>query len=109
MKRIILVVALALSAATVRAQTASTSNVAPRTSAPTSAMLEYRARAETSNLPTFVVNSQRGQPKSQTVVRVGLTAPLPGSVPTTTRVMPDAFALLHTEYPWRKGLHPKFR
>lgn len=107
MKRIILLVAIALSAATLSAQTASTTNVAPRTSAPTSAILEYRARAETANLPTFVVNSQRGQPKSDTVVRVGLTAPLPGSLPSTTSVMPDAFALLHTELPWRKGLHPR--
>ena len=106
MKRLLLLLAMALPVA---GQTASTTSVAPRTSAPTSAVLEYRARAETSNLPTFIVNSQRGQPKSTTVVRVGLTAPLPGSLPTTTSVMPDAFALLHTEYPWRKGLHPRFR
>lgn len=109
MKRLIFALAVSLSAATLSAQTASTTNVAPRTFTPTSSALEYTARAETADLPTFVVNNQKGQPKSTTTWHIGLFAPLPGSVPTTTRVMPDAFSLLHTEYPWRKGLHPKFR
>ena len=108
MKRLLIALTLVASATALRAQTATTSSVAPRIFTPASASLEYQARAETSGLPTFVVNTQRGQPKSQTIVRIGLMAPLPGSVPTTTSVMPDAFSLLRTEYPWRKGLRPKF-
>ncbi len=109
MKRFLIALTLIASATALRAQTATTSSVAPHTFSPTSALPDYRARAETSELPTFVINSQRGQPKSKTVVRIGFLAPLPGSVPTTTSVMPDAFALLHTEYPWRKGLRPGSR
>jgi len=106
MKRLLIALTLVAAATALRAQTATTSSVAPHTFSPTSALPDYRARAETSELPTFVINSQRGQPKHNTVVRIGLLAPLPGSVPTTTSVMPDAFALLRTEYPWRKGLRP---
>jgi hypothetical protein len=36
-------------------------------------------------------------------------APFPGSVPSTTSVMPDAFALLGTEYPYRPGMKPARR
>jgi hypothetical protein len=106
------------------AQTASTSDVGPRTNAPTSSSLEYQARAATSGLPTFVVNTPPETPSKvrihmnfaslqmtggRTNLRVTwlpLLAPLPGSVPTTTSVMPDAFALNHVEFPWRKGLRP---
>lgn len=127
MRRLLLTLALVLSASMLNAQTASTSNVAPRTSAPTSAVLEYRAWAATSDLPTFVINTtpnERGKINvdlnlgslvmtgGSTNVRLTwlpLLAPLPGSVPTTTSVMPDAFALNHVEFPWRKGLRPRFR
>jgi hypothetical protein len=106
------------------AQTATTSDVGPRTFDPTYAGLEYKARAATAGLPTFVVNTTPETPgrvnvdvnvgslvitSRHTNVRIAwlpILAPLPGSVPTTTSVMPDAIALNHVEYPWRKGLRP---
>ncbi len=126
MRHLLTALVLTLSATLLSAQTASTANVPPRTSAPTSALLEYRAWAATSDLPTFVVNTTPNEPGikvdmnlaslavtgGSTNVRVTwlpLLAPLPGSVPTTTSVMPDAFALNHVEFPWRKGLRPRFR
>jgi hypothetical protein len=124
MRHVLTALLLALSASIVSAQTASTSDVGPRTSFPVFAGLEYKARAATSGLPTFVVNTTPETPGRVNVdVNVGslvitsrhtnariawlpILAPLPGSVPTTTSVMPDAFALNHVEYPWRKGLRP---
>ena len=124
MRHVLTALLLALSASVVSAQTASTSDVGPRTFDPTFAGLEYNARAATSGLPTFVVNTTPLTPgkvdvdinfgslvitSRHTNVRIAwlpILAPLPGSVPTTTSVMPDAFALNHVEYPWRKGLRP---
>ena len=124
MRRLLPALLLTLSATVVSAQTASTSDVGPRVFSPTFPTLEYQARAATSGLPTFVVNTSPETPSKvrvhmnfaslqttggKTNVRVTwlpLLAPLPGSVPTTTSVMPDAFALNHVEYPWRKGLRP---
>ena len=125
MKRLLLALSIALTATALSAQTATTSNVAPRTVAPTSAATDYRARTATEGLPTFIVNTAPNEggrgvdtdvhlgsvsvTGGQTNVRVAwlpLLAPLPGSVPTTTSVMPDGFALTGLELPWRKGLRP---
>ena len=124
MKKLTIVLFFILATGTLSAQTASTSNVPPRTTTPTGAFLDYQARVATSDLPTFVINppkSEPGQHKLEvyfgslvwtggdTTARIAwlpILAPLPGSVPTTTSVMPDAFSLLHTELPWRKGLRP---
>lgn len=119
MKRLLFALALATAASTLSAQTASTSNVPPITFAPTAAGMEYRARVATANLPTFVITKTPG--KDTTHVHLGwieatsgktqvrfaylpILAPLPGSVPTTTSVMPDAFALNHVELPWPRRL-----
>ena len=124
MKKLPLVLFSILVTGALSAQTASTTNVAPRTTSPTSALLDYEARVATSDLPTFVVTTPTREPGQRNLdVNVGslvwtggdtnarvawlpILAPLPGSVPTTTSVMPDAFALNRTELPWRKGLRP---
>jgi hypothetical protein len=125
MRKLAIVLFMTLATAALSGQTASTSNVAPRTFSPTSALVDYEARVATSDLPTFVMSRSPHAPGERdldvevgglvlkggnTTVRVAwlpILAPFPGSVPTTTSVMPDAFSLLRTELPWRKGLRPR--
>src|SRR5258708_28873176 len=104
MRHLLTALVLTLSATLLSAQTASTANVPPRTSAPTSALLEYRAWAATSDLPTFVVNTTPNEPGikvdmnlASLAVTGGSTnarvtwlpppAPPPGSLPTTTSLL----------------------
>ena len=117
MRHLLLALTLALPATLLSAQSAP-----PRTFSPTFASLEFNARSATSDLPMFAINPVRETGRvsfdigslvvtgGSTNVRIAwlpILAPLPGSVPTTTSVMPDPFTLNHVELPWRKGLRPR--
>lgn len=122
LKMLALSLLAALWATAAAAQTDATSKAAPKITVPTAADLDWQAREE-SGVPPFVQNRPKESPRHDVDVHLGsvvvqdgdtnvrmaylpIMAPLPGSVPSTTQVLPTAFALLHTQFPYRKGLRP---
>jgi hypothetical protein len=122
MKRLTLALLIAAAAASSQAQTASSQSAPPRGTTPTNVTPAITIPAGET---PFVVRTERPD-ASKVMVKIGsltvnrrdlrtrvawlpVLAPFPGSVPSTTSVMPDAFALLGTEFPYRPGMKPRSR
>jgi hypothetical protein len=122
-KKLAFTLLAALWATAAFAQTEATSMAPPKITVPTAAELDAQARAESADFPVFTKSRPAEEKRRDVDLHLGslviqdgdtnyrlawlpIMAPLPGSVPGTTHVLPTAFALLHTEFPYRKGLRP---